>query len=538
MEPAGGRPHTGRPMSLVTDLVRRHESGVRPLFVEANRAWVDAAVTGTDAAFARSEAAQNALDRELSDRAVFAEAKRLRDSGEVRDPLERRLVEVVWLARLGKQVPEEILRRITEKSVAVEKAFNTFRAETDGRRFSENEVREVLRKSADSGFRRRVWEASKRVGALVEPDLKELVRLRNEAARSLGFSDHYALALAVDEHDERELFLLLDRIDGLTRDAFARAKAEADAVLARRYGIAGKELRPWHYEDPFFQEAPEVFGVDLDAPYAGKDVVAIAREFFAGVGLPVEDVLARSDLYEKPGKTPHAFCTNVDRENDVRVICNVVPSERWMETTLHELGHAVYEKHFAPGTPWTLRAPSHTLTTEAIAMLFGRLPKSGRWMKEALALGEGEAARFGEPARQALRLRQLVFSRWVQVMTRFERELYRAPSRDLNALWWDLVERYQGVTRPEGRSAPDYASKIHIVAAPVYYHNYLLGEVFASQLHAALDAEKKGYSGRREVGEFLRERVFAPAATLRWDALCRHATGSPLSPDAFAREYV
>ena len=55
---------------------------------------------------------------------------------------------------------------------------------------------------------------------------------------------------------------------------------------------------------------------------------------------------------------------------------------------------------------------------------------------------------------------------------------------------------------------------------------------------AALDAETKGYAGRADVGAFLRERVFAPAATLRWDALCRHATGAPLSPDAFAREYV
>jgi peptidyl-dipeptidase A len=71
-------------------------------------------------------------------------------------------------------------------------------------------------------------------------------------------------------------------------------------------------------------------------------------------------------------------------------------------------------------------------------------------------------------------------------MTRFERALYVDPEQDLNRLWWDLVERYQRVPRPDGRDEPDWASKIHIVSAPVYYHNYMLGELFASQLDHAI----------------------------------------------------
>ena len=76
-----------------------------------------------------------------------------------------------------------------------------------------------------------------------------------------------------------------------------------------------------------------------------------------------------------------------------------------------------------------------------------------------------------------------MFARWVQVMVRFERALYADPERDLDRLWWDLVERYQRVKRPEGRRAPDWAAKIHLATAPVYYHAYLMGECTASQLH-------------------------------------------------------
>jgi hypothetical protein len=78
----------------------------------------------------------------------------------------------------------------------------------------------------------------------------------------------------------------------------------------------------------------------------------------------------------------------------------------------------------------------------------------------------------------------LVFTRWVLVMNAFERALYADPESDLDTIWWELVSRHQGITPPDGRRAPDWAAKIHIAVAPVYYHNYLLGEMMASQLQA------------------------------------------------------
>ena len=107
-------------------------------------------------------------------------------------------------------------------------------------------------------------------------------------------------------------------------------------------------------------------------------------------------------------------------------------------------------------------------------------------------------------------------------MLRFEKGMYENPEQDLNKLWWDLVEKYQLVKRPPGRNAPDYASKIHIVSAPVYYHNYMMGELFASQVHHAIardvykgaDPDTVIYVGNKEVGEFMKKKVFEPGRTL------------------------
>ena len=53
----------------------------------------------------------------------------------------------------------------------------------------------------------------------------------------------------------------------MTRAPFAAAKAEIDARLAENYHVPIAELRPWHYHDPFFQEAPSVFGTSLDTVF-------------------------------------------------------------------------------------------------------------------------------------------------------------------------------------------------------------------------------------------------------------------------------
>ena len=174
--------------------------------------------------------------------------------------------------------------------------------------------------------RREAWEASKTIGAAVADAVRELARLRNEAARSLGYRDWFELALATSEMDESRLFATLDECDALTAEPFAAWKAATDARLAERFGCDVSDLAPWHYEDPFFQEVPAAGGVDLMHVFGEADVVALARETFDGIGLETGPILERSDLYPRDGKCQHAFCIDIDREGDVRVLATWHPT--------------------------------------------------------------------------------------------------------------------------------------------------------------------------------------------------------------------
>jgi peptidyl-dipeptidase A len=530
----------------VKAFIVQHETTVEPLAKQAAEAAWKASITGAEADYDDQKAKQLALEKVYTNTQDFARIKAWRDGGKVVDPQLARQLELLYLGYLGRQIPEDLLRRTIEVQNGVDQIFSTFRGKIGAREYTDNDLREVLKTSNDSAELRAAWEAGKQVGAAVQPRLIEVVKLRNEAAAQLGFANFFSLQMVQQEFDEAEFLRLFDDLDALTRDAFASMKAEVDQRLAARYKIAVSELRPWHYHNPFFQESPKVFDVDLDGIYGQVNVEAAMKRYYDGLGMSIDDIMARSDLYEKSGKNPHAYCTHIDRKGDVRVFANIRPNEYWMGTMLHEMGHAVYDKYIDAQLPFLVRTPSHTLSTEAMAMLLGRMSKNAAWMEAMEIVPAAVRADIQDEVRKMLTFEQLLFSRWVQVMVRFERAMYADPNQDLNTLWWDLVERYQLLHRPEGRNAPDFASKYHVAMAPVYYHNYLLGELMASQvhLHIANDVLHAGdpwtvtYVNQPLVGSYLRDTLFAPGATLSWNELVKHATGELLSPKSFATQFV
>ncbi len=520
-----------------TELVTALEAQLRPLEVELAEAWWQSNTSSSPEADRRRTEAELARREFLADPVRFAAVREARDAISADDdPLLRRQLDVLHDGFVPHQVPADLRRAIVELETRVESTFNNFRGELGGRRVDDNAIAEILRTSDDTEERRGAWDASKQIGPEVADRIRELARLRNQAAQALGARDHFALALATSELDEERLFATLGDVDRATAAPFAEWKAEVDARLAAGFGIAVADLRPWHYDDPFFQTPPAEGAVAIDHFFTGADLEALTVRTYDGLGLDVRTVLDHSDLYAREGKSQHAFCIDIDRSGDVRVLCNVEPSERWMDTMLHEFGHAIYDRECDRSLPWLVRGAAHALTTEGIAMLMGRLPRDPAWLREVAAVSGDDVDAIAGALAEAQRAALLVFARWVLVMTNFERRLYADPDADLDTLWWDLVEHHQLLHRPDDRQAPDWAAKIHLAAAPVYYQNYLYGELFASQLEATLHARAGGIVDRTAAGALLRDDVFAPGASLRWDALVERATGEPLNAEHMARQ--
>lgn len=539
-------PEKARMTEEFKQFLTEFEAKVAPLSREQNLAYFTATISGKDEDYQKSTELQIQLSKKFSNKEEFDNLKRFREANAIDDPLLSRQLDVLYRAYLEKQLDEEKLEEIIKLQNEIEKTFSTFRAEVNGQQHTDNEIEEVLKSSTRSDVLQNAWEASKKIGEVVSTDVLKLVDMRNAAARELSFRNYHAMQLELSEQNPDDIEKLFDELDELTRDSFADAKSEVDDFLASRYGLAKEQLMPWHYQNRFFQEAPRVYDVDLDQYYADQDLVKLTGRYFDGLGMPIDDLLAKSDLFEKEGKYQHAYCIDMDREGDVRVVCNVKPNHNWMNTMLHEYGHAVYDKFQDPGTPWVLREPAHTFTTEAIAMLFGRFASSPAWMQEMVGISDTERGQIAHAAARTLRLEQLVFSRWVQVMYRFEKAMYENPKQDLNKLWWDLAEKYQMLRRPEGRDAPDWASKIHVALYPAYYHNYMMGELLASQLYyyitqhilQSADVKNESFTNQKAAGEYLIEHIFKPGNKFYWNDMIQKATEEKLTAKYFAKQFI
>jgi peptidyl-dipeptidase A len=452
-----------------------------------------------------------------------------------------RQLEILYNSFLGGQVDTSLIAEQIRMESEISKKYANFRVSLNGKFISDNEVEDILKNSTSSQELQSVWEGSKMIGQVVADDIIELVKHRNRIAREIGFSNFHEMSLNLSGQNPNEVTTIFDELDNMTRDNFADLKAEIDSYYAKRYNISESDLKPWHYQNRYFQEAPEIYTVDFDKYYEKQDPVKLASSYYDGIGLNVDAILAKSDLYEKPGKNQHAFCTDIDRAGDVRTLDNIRPDSYWMNTILHELGHGVYSFYNDMTLPFVLRDAAHTFTTEAIANLFGRMATDPSWMADMGVINSSESEKIADDSRKALRLQMLVFSRWAQVMYRFEKSMYENPDQDLNQLWWNMVEKYQMLEKPDGRDLPDWASKIHIALYPCYYHNYLLGELLASQFYSYITvniASNKSFAGEKEVGDYLREKVFMPGARYQWNDMIEKATGEKLTAKYYAQQFV
>ncbi len=523
--------------------IQKHTDEVSPIFNELNISHWEATAKGSEELYKKYADLELKLKKIYRRKDEFEFLKELRNSKEIKDPFIKRQIELLYLDYFGNQVDEKLLEKIVKLSSEIEGKFNTFRAEFEGQKVPDNTLSDILKEEKNVERRKRAWEASKKVGEEVAENLKELVKLRNQAARSLGFPNYYELQIYLNEQNVEEIFSLFDKLAEVAEPSFIKIKDKIDESFAKKFKIKKEELKPYHYQDFFFQEVQAVGDVNMDDYLKEKDVKVIVENFYNHLNLPVSEMLQRSDLYEREGKYQHAYCIDIDREGDVRTMCSIRNNRYWLETLMHELGHGVYSMNIDKNLPWLLREESHIFTTEAIAELFGSLPTNPLWLIEFAEIPVDVVEKWRPTLEEERKMGLLIFCMWSEVMVHFERALYENPDQDLNNLWWDLVEKYQKVKRIEGRDKPDWAAKIHLTSSPVYYHNYMLGNLLASQLFLKM-AEKVNvpmpfmisFKKNPELGNYLKEKIFKSGKLYNWKELIEKATGEPLNPEYFAKE--
>jgi len=289
------------------EFLKEFEAKFIPLDKNIRLAEYNSAISGSETDFKRSTELNIKLTEIYANKEDYNKLKKIKESGEITDPLLQRQLEEIYNEYKFHQVSKEKMAVMIKEGKEIERKFTVYRSELGEKKLSVNDIEEILTSSKDSRELKKVWEASKQVGALIADDLIRLVKMRNEAARTVGFHNYHEMRLTLSGQDPKKVESIFNDLDLLTKHPYAELKYSIDDILAERFDIEPNDLRPWHYQNRFFQEAPNIYPVDLDGYYENKDVVPIAQTFYEGVGFEVADILENSDLYEKPVQHLHLF---------------------------------------------------------------------------------------------------------------------------------------------------------------------------------------------------------------------------------------
>jgi peptidyl-dipeptidase A len=390
-----------------------------------------------------------------------------------------------------------------------------FRATYDGQRRPASYLYNLYRRDADRNRRESAFRAYNEVGDSLADGLQRLIRLRNQTASRLGYTNYFTLAYRSQNLDPQDYLKLLRDLDSLSAEPYRQL------LEKRRTALNVSQLEIW---DLAFSDAALMRQVDSHFP-VDSQMNYIQRSLFA-IGFDLDSLPIYFDLESREGKSQFAYEFGIRPPYDQRVLANLANGIYSIEVLLHELGHALEDAAFAQDRQLFAWSQSGAWT-EGMAQTVASLVSDSTWLVDYAHFNPNLASRYLESRRE----QDVIYLRSQLVRLLFEFEAYNNPNRDLNQLYWDLFERYMYLPRHE--NVKPWAAVIHYTTHPVYLQNYLYADMIASQTLAYVREQYGEPVDNTAFHSFLNQNYFRFGSRYPWQELLERGTGQELSPDAY-----
>jgi peptidyl-dipeptidase A len=268
-----------------------------------------------------------------------------------------------------------------------------------------------------------------------------------------------------------------------------------------------------------------------------QQMVRYGESFFTSLGFdPLPKTFWERSLFSKPPDRDvvcHASAWDIDYEKDVRLKMCVQINEEDFTVVHHELGHNYYQMAYA-GKPFLFRDSANDAFHEAIGDTVA-LSVTPPYLKQLGLIDKvpDPSADIGFLLNRALD--KVAFLPFGYLVDQWRWKVFSGEVKpgDYNRAWWELREKYQGVSAPAPRTEEDFdpGAKYH-VPANTPYARYFLAAILQFQFHRALCREA-GFSGplyqcsiygNKKAGEKLKA-MLAMGLSEPWPAALKAMTG-------------
>ena len=391
-------------------------------------------------------------------------------------------------------------------------AYSTAKFTYNGKSLTLDDMEDILRTSRDPNETRVLWEGWRSVSSpQMKGDYTKLVMLANEGSRELGYADTGALwrswydmpadAFAVKTdvlwHQVEPLYNKLH--------CYVRAKLNAkygDSVQPKT-GLIRADLtgnmwgQDWGNINDIVQPAGGPgLGYDLTASlvshgYDPVKMVHVADNWYQSIGFAPEPATfwERSQITRPRDRDVicHASAWDVDAKNDIRLKACITVTADDFYTVHHELGHNMYQRAYND-QPYLFQGGANDGFHEAIGDFAGLNALTPDYLKRLGLIDTVPGADADLPYLLKMALSKIAILPFALIVDKWRWGVFSGAitPEHYNDAWWDLVEKYQGLTPPGPRPANafDPGAKFH-VANNTPYTRYFLAEIYEFQFYRA-----------------------------------------------------
>ena len=435
----------------------------------------------------------------------------------------------------------EAKKALRKKEADIGQKYNTYVPMIDGKEVTKVDITKILQTEENPDIRKKAYEAKVEGGDLIADDLIELVKMRNEYAKTKGF-DNYFEYMIKEEYDVEPQFL-----NKLIDDVYLKAQSKIKVLQEKRqkelkehFGV--NKLDAYHY-GLLLDSNPEkgvneiLQSCEKTSPVSKKgvneilinnNIENISRKTYSGMGYDIDKLQAEGkltlDLYPRKGKNTHGFCFGIEAGKDSRILANLMNNVQSIDTLNHELGHCMYDLGLSTELPFFDRSPSSSAVTEAIAMMMGDIMKKEDILKDIVP--DELLKKFKDSFKDD---EANFVSRSLQIIN-FERELYKNPDQNPAKLWADIKKKY--LNRDE-KADNEWATIPHYLTHPGYYQNYFRATLMKAQIYNHLHEVLGNITENKNTAEYMDKNIFSVGSSIEEYDLIKQLTGKDFGVDDF-----
>jgi peptidyl-dipeptidase A len=503
-------------------------------------------------------------------------------AAEARDELTRTVKELAEQARKfdGMNLPEDIARKLkllklavplpapsdpaereelTKTVVKMESLYGKGKYCPDGEQgkcLSLGDLETILAENRNPEELKKVWMGWHQISPPYKKDYVRFVELANKGAREMGFKDLGAMWRSNYDMEPDAFAAEMERLWQQVKPLYDSLHTYVRMKLQQKYGdtvVPATGPIPAHlFGNMWSQQWGNIYDIAKPATGAStydltkilevrktdaKQMVKYGETFFTSLGFePLPQSFWDRSLFVKPQDREvvcHASAWDIDNQKDVRLKMCIKTNEEDFTTIHHELGHNYYQMAYAPQPPLYQNSANdgfHEAIGDTIA-----LSVTPDYLKKIALIDNVPDESADISLLLKLALDKVAFLPFGYLVDQWRWKVFSGEvgPNDYNKAWWELREKYQGISPPAQRGEADFdpGAKYH-VPANVPYARYFLAHILQFQFHRALCREA-GYKGplnrcsiygNKQVGEKL-QKMLIMGQSRPWPEALKAMTG-------------